>query len=104
MDFSLSKTQLEVQKKVREYAEKIVAPGAIARDDSKEFPEEIVKGMAKEGFVGIPIPKEFGGQGLGYQEYAIAMVLAFSVIPIVEIEKAIRRLIHRKHRKKEQAS
>ena len=73
MDFSLSKTQLEVQEKVREYAQKVVAPGAIARDDSKEFPEEIVQGMAKEGFVGIPIPKEFGGQGLGYQEYAIAM-------------------------------
>ena len=50
------------------------------------------------------LQKAFSFQPITLKEYAIAMVLAFSVIPIVEIEKAIRRLIHRKHRKKEQAS
>ena len=49
------------------------------------------------------LQKAFSFQPITLKEYAIAMVLAFSVIPIVEIEKAIRRLILRKHQKKEQA-
>jgi len=49
------------------------------------------------------LQKAFSFQPITPAEYAVALGLAFSVIPIVEAEKAVRRLILRKHRKKEQA-
>ena len=73
MDFSLSQSQLDMQAKARKFAEEEVKPGAIARDESREFPYDLVKRMGELGMMGIPYPEEVGGQGLGYQEYVMAM-------------------------------
>ena len=73
MDFSLTEKQLEIQKKVREFAQEVIAPGAIYRDETREFPEAIVKELSKQGYAGLAYPKEIGGEGLGYQEYVLAM-------------------------------
>ena len=63
MDFQLSKEHEMARSLFSEFAAKEVQPYAIDTDENEAFPEEIVKKMQKFGFMGIPIPKEYGGQG-----------------------------------------
>lgn len=57
----------------REFAEKEVKPLAIEVDETEEFPRETVAKMAKAGFMGIPVPKEYGGQGCDVLTYAMCV-------------------------------
>jgi len=69
MDFNLSKEHLLLQEMYRSFAENEVKPLAEEVDEEERFPVETVKKMAKNGMMGIPFPKEYGGQGgdvLGY--------------------------------------
>ena len=63
MDFQLSKEHEMARSLFKDFAEKEVKPLAIEVDDTHEFPRETVSKMQKLGFMGIPIPKEYGGQG-----------------------------------------
>ena len=62
-----------LRKKVREFAEEKVKPIAFELDQNNEFPDEIVKEMGELGFLGIPYPKKYGGQGLDVMSYAITV-------------------------------
>ncbi len=73
MDFTLSKEHEMARSLFREFAEKEVKPLAIEVDETEEFPVETVKKMAKAGFLGIPIPKEYGGQGCDVLTYAMCV-------------------------------
>ncbi len=73
MDFTLSKEHEMARALFREFAEKEVKPLAIEVDETEEFPVETVKKMAKAGFLGIPIPKEYGGQGCDVLTYAMCV-------------------------------
>ncbi len=73
MDFTLSKEHEMARSLFREFAEKEVKPLAIEVDETEEFPRETVAKMAKAGFMGIPIPKEYGGQGCDVLTYAICV-------------------------------
>ncbi|MDO4566632.1 MAG: acyl-CoA dehydrogenase [Oscillospiraceae bacterium] len=63
MDFVLSKEQLMAQKLFREFAVNEVKPLAAEVDKTEEFPLENIKKMGRLGMMGIPVPKEYGGQG-----------------------------------------
>ena len=73
MDFTLSKQHEMARSLFREFAEKEVKPLAIEVDETEEFPMETVEKMAKAGFMGIPIPKEYGGQGCDILTYAMCV-------------------------------
>ena len=73
MDFTLSKEHEMARSLFREFAEKEVKPLAIEVDETEEFPKETVAKMAKAGFMGVPIPKEYGGQGCDVLTYAICV-------------------------------
>lgn len=62
-----------LRKKVRTFAEEKVKPIAFDLDQNNEFPDEIVKEMGELGLMGIPYPKEYGGQGLDVISYAITV-------------------------------
>ena len=57
----------------REFAEKEVKPLAQEVDETEQFPHETVAKMAKAGFLGIPVPKEYGGQGCDILTYAMCV-------------------------------
>ena len=57
----------------KDFAEKEVKPLAIKVDDTHEFPRETVSKMQKLGFMGIPIPKEYGGQGCDPLTYVMCV-------------------------------
>ena len=73
MDFTLSKEHEMARTLFREFAEKEVKPLAIEVDETEEFPRATVEKMAKAGFMGIPIPKEYGGQGCDVLTYAMCV-------------------------------
>ena len=73
MDFMLSKEHEMAQKLFRDFAENEVKPLAIETDEAERFPAETVAKMQKIGFMGIPVPKEFGGQGCDPLTYVMCV-------------------------------
>ena len=73
MDFSLSKKHLMAQSLFRSFAENEVKPLAQEVDETEEFPKATVEKMAKSGFLGIPVPKEYGGQGCDPLTYVMCV-------------------------------
>jgi alkylation response protein AidB-like acyl-CoA dehydrogenase len=73
MDFTLSKEHEMARALFKEFAEKEVKPLAIEVDETEEFPRATVEKMAKAGFLGIPIPKEYGGQGCDVLTYVLCV-------------------------------
>ncbi len=73
MDFTLSKEHEMARALFKEFAEKEVKPLAQEVDETETFPRETVEKMAKLGFLGIPVPKEYGGQGCDPLTYVMCV-------------------------------
>ncbi len=73
MDFTLSKEHEMARTLFKEFAEKEVKPLAQEVDETEVFPRGTVEKMAKYGFLGIPVPKEYGGQGCDPLTYAMCV-------------------------------
>lgn len=73
MDFSLSKKHEMARNLFKEFAETEVKPLAIETDETEHFPAETVKKMQKYGFMGIPIEKQYGGQGCDPLTYVMCV-------------------------------
>ena len=73
MDFMLTKQHEMARTLFREFAEKEVKPLAQEVDETEIFPRATVEKMAKAGFMGIPVPKEYGGQGCDILTYAMCV-------------------------------
>jgi butyryl-CoA dehydrogenase len=73
MDFQLSNEHKMARDLFREFAEKEVKPIAQEIDEEERFPHETVVKLAKYGFLGIPFPKEYGGQGCDTLTYAMCV-------------------------------
>ena len=73
MDFTLDKKHEMARSLFREFAENEVKPLAQEVDEEERFPHETVEKMAKYGFLGIPVPKEYGGQGCDILTYAMCV-------------------------------
>ena len=73
MDFTLSKKHEMARTLFRDFAQNEVKPLAQDVDETETFPRETVDKMAKLGFLGIPIPKEYGGQGCDPLTYTMCV-------------------------------
>lgn len=73
MDFTLSKKHLLAQSLYRSFTENEVKPMAHEVDEKELFPRETVEKMARCGFMGIPVPKEYGGQGCDVLSYVMCV-------------------------------
>ena len=73
MDFTLSKKHEMARQLFKDFAENEVKPLAQEVDETEVFPRATVEKMAKYGFLGIPVPKEYGGQGCDILTYAMCV-------------------------------
>lgn len=73
MDFTLSKEHEMARQLFKDFAEKEVKPLAQEIDEQHRFPRETVDKLAKYGFLGIPVSKEFEGQGCDPLTYAMCV-------------------------------
>ncbi len=74
MNFEFTEEQLLIQQTAKEFAESEIAPTAVERDITAEFPAEIVRKLGELGFLGMMVPPEYGGAGLDCVSYVLAMV------------------------------
>lgn len=73
MDFELEEEHRMVQETVRSFAEKEVKPVASRMDSEGAFPRQLVKRLAEIGLLGALVPVEYGGAGMDFVSFAIAM-------------------------------
>ena len=69
MDFQENEMQTELRHLTRKFACKEMLPLVEADEEKEHFRPELVAKLGELGLTGIPVPEEFGGAGLGYQEY-----------------------------------
>jgi len=73
MDFELNQDQVAIRDMVRDLARTEIAPNGVDWDERQYFPKELFTKMGELGLLGIVIPEEYGGAGLGYVEYAVIL-------------------------------
>jgi alkylation response protein AidB-like acyl-CoA dehydrogenase len=70
MDFSSDEITQQVRQTAKDFALQHIKPHLMEWDESQEFPVHIFKELGKLGMMGVLIPQEYGGSGLGYFEYS----------------------------------
>ena len=73
MDFALSEEQAQIREAIRKICAKFDDAYWLKKDREGGFPAELHRALAKDGWLGIAMPEEFGGAGLGIAEAAIMM-------------------------------
>ncbi len=71
--FVLTEDQEHLRREIREFAANEIVPNVMAWDEACEFPAEVVKKLGAMGLMGIIVPPEYGGAGLGYVDYVLAI-------------------------------
>jgi len=69
MNFEYTETQKMIAASVRDFAVQYIKPHIMEWDESQVFPIELFRKIGEMGFMGILVPEEYGGSGLGYHEY-----------------------------------
>jgi alkylation response protein AidB-like acyl-CoA dehydrogenase len=73
MVLELSSEQLAFKQSIERFAREVVAPRAAAIDESGEFPLDVVRAAAEHGLLGATVPKAWGGAGLDFVRYVVAI-------------------------------
>jgi butyryl-CoA dehydrogenase len=73
MLLELTLEQLAFRQSVDEFAREVVAPRARAVDETGQFPLDVMRAAGRRGLCGVTIPKVWGGAGLDYVSYALAI-------------------------------
>lgn len=73
MHFELTEEQKSVQQAAREFAQNVLKPGVIERDEHQKFPAEEIKQLGELGFMGMMVDPKYGGSGMDTISYVLAM-------------------------------
>lgn len=73
MTFELTEEQIAVQKAAREFAQTVLLPGVIERDETQTFPTEEIRQMGELGFMGMMVSPQYNGGGMDTVSYVLAM-------------------------------
>ncbi|MBL7888944.1 MAG: acyl-CoA dehydrogenase [Bacteroidia bacterium] len=73
MFFDLTEEHLMIQKAARDFANDVLKPGVIERDEQQKFPTEEIKQMGQLGFMGMMVDPKYGGGGMDAVSYVLAM-------------------------------
>jgi len=71
--FVLTEDQEHLRREIRDFAAREIGPNVLAWDEASEFPLDVVKKLGKLGLLGVIFPSEYGGAGLGYVDYVLAI-------------------------------
>ncbi|MCB9246872.1 MAG: acyl-CoA dehydrogenase [Flavobacteriales bacterium] len=74
MNFEASENENMIREMVRDFAERHIRPDMMKWDEAQEFPIEVFRGLGELGLMGVLVPQEYQGSGLGYNEYVTAIV------------------------------
>lgn len=73
MDFQLTEEQIAVRDAARDFAQNVLKPGVIERDEKQQFPAKEIKQLGELGFLGMMVDPKYGGGGMDAVSYVLAM-------------------------------
>ncbi|HEX3696185.1 MAG TPA: acyl-CoA dehydrogenase family protein [Polyangia bacterium] len=73
MNFDLNEEQVLLQKSVRDFCEKAIIPNARRWDEEETFPHDLIPAMGEMGLFGMQIPEPYGGAGMKFLDYVVAL-------------------------------
>jgi len=74
MDFALTEEQKMIEDMCRRFAEKEIKPVAARLDETREHPQQLCEQMGELGLMGITVPEKYGGAGMDYVSYIVALI------------------------------
>ena len=89
MDLELTDTQRDFQQQISQFAREKIAPSAASIDEQGTFPRALVAQIAGLGLLGVTISAEWGGAGLDYISYALAIEAISSVSAVLAVIAAV---------------
>lgn len=97
MNFDYSETQTMIAQSIRDFAEKHIKPYIMEWDEAQTFPIPLFKKLGEMGFMGVLVPEEFGGSGLGYHEYITVVEEISKVDPSIGLSVAAHNSLCTNH-------
>ncbi len=97
LNFDYSETQQMVAASAREFAEQHVRPNVMEWDETQFFPIDLFKKAGEMGFMGVLVPEELGGSGLGYHEYVAIIEEISKVDPSIGLSIAAHNSLCTNH-------
>jgi alkylation response protein AidB-like acyl-CoA dehydrogenase len=73
MDFQTTETEQQITQMIRDFGKTYILPHRMEWDEQQLFPVDVLKGLGRLGLMGVLVPEEYGGSGMGYPEYAVAV-------------------------------
>ncbi|MEQ8907644.1 MAG: acyl-CoA dehydrogenase [Vicingaceae bacterium] len=73
MNIELTEEQIAVRDAARDFAQNVLKPGVIERDEEQRFPKEEIKQLGELGFMGMMVDPKYGGGGMDTVSYVLAM-------------------------------
>ncbi|MFD2941264.1 acyl-CoA dehydrogenase family protein [Flavobacterium notoginsengisoli] len=97
MNFDYNETQLMIAQSIKDFAEKNIRPYIMEWDESQVFPVPLFKQLGEMGFMGVLVPEEYGGSGLGYHEYVTIIEEISKVDPSIGLSVAAHNSLCTNH-------
>ncbi len=97
MNFDYNETQVMIAESARDFAEKYIRPHIMEWDETQKFPVPLFKQLGKMGFMGLLVPEELGGAGLGYHEYIAVVEEISKVDPSIGLSVAAHNSLCTNH-------
>ncbi len=97
MNFDYSETQKMVAEAAREFAQQYIQPYVMEWDEKQTFPIDVFKKAGELGFMGVLVPEELGGSGLGYHEYIAILEEISKVDPAIGLSVAAHNSLCTNH-------
>ena len=97
MNFEYNETQSMIAQSIRDFAEKNIRPNIMEWDEAQIFPIPLFKKLGEMGFMGVLVPEEYGGSGLGYHEYITVVEEISKVDPSIGLSVAAHNSLCTNH-------
>ncbi|WP_417445230.1 acyl-CoA dehydrogenase family protein [Joostella sp.] len=97
MNFDYTETQHLVANSAKEFAEQYIRPHIMEWDEDQIFPVDVFKKAGELGFMGVLVPEEYGGSGLGYHEYIAILDEISKVDPSIGLSVAAHNSLCTNH-------
>ncbi|TPG38114.1 acyl-CoA dehydrogenase family protein [Flavobacterium pectinovorum] len=97
MNFDYNETQSMIAQSIKEFADKNIRPYIMEWDEAQIFPIPLFKKLGEMGFMGVLVPEEYGGSGLGYHEYITVVEEISKVDPSIGLSVAAHNSLCTNH-------
>ncbi|QEE48110.1 acyl-CoA dehydrogenase [Flavobacterium alkalisoli] len=97
MNFEYSETQKMIADSIKDFADQHIRPNIMEWDEKQHFPVDLFKKLGEMGYMGVLVPEEYGGTGLGYHEYITVVEEISKVDPSIGLSVAAHNSLCTNH-------